>query len=164
MIKDNSRKKNISFENPISGGYQTFKKAFGLGLVLIALYTGMSIAMFGISAIKGDVNLADNSFIKQIVPEDGASRSLRLTIPTKDQATPVETIIEVPKNMLLISALIVGILIFGIIARLIVALLNGGIGLMKDDVSFVFERLRKEIERNRIPDTTTVDQSYQDKL
>ncbi len=153
MIKQ--RPKTITFDNPIAGGYQTFKKVFGVILVLVAIYAGGSICLFGIKAIKGQVTLTDNSFIKQIVPEDGAGRSFKLNLPTDNPEKAIQTVIEIPRNMLLVSALFIGTLIFGLIARLIIALLNGGISLMKDDVSFVFERLRREIERNKIPTIST---------
>jgi hypothetical protein len=63
MIKGNSNRKTVSFGSPISGGYQKFKKIFGIALVSIALYLGISITTLGINILKGEINLAENNYI-----------------------------------------------------------------------------------------------------
>ena len=149
-MKIQSKNKNVTFGNPISGGFQTFKKILGVVLVLFSLYASISLMTIGLKVIKGEIALTENVFIKSLIPDSPEKHSLKFSIPSEQNNSTVSSTIEIPEQLLLLLAILITIFIVGFILRIVLAILNAGIALMRDDVSYVFEKLRKEIEHHRI--------------
>jgi len=149
-MKIQSKNKNVTFGSPISRGFQTFKKTLGVVLVLFSLYASISFLSIGLKVIKGEIVLAENVFIKSLILDSSEAHSIKFSIPSDQENSTVSSTIEIPEQLLLLLAILITIFILGFILRIILAILNAGIALMRDDVSYVFEKLRKEIEHHKI--------------